>query len=432
MKRKYANCMVTIVSLLLLVAAIYQLTGLRHNTLLRQQYMSDLAYSNNIRFGLFNVEKWKSSVTEIIIKKVDELQFDQTLRRAMQLQIENALYELIKQIEIYLNKDKKQGNWLTQTLKSVAYNIVFDADKFKSQVPQWANDVVQTIINESNKEELKRLILEKFNDYMNQTITPSNINVEDYLTAKYGFTGFTECKEWLTSESRNLSQELWGATWFIICCISIIYIIYFLSPHDFRQAGLYFTGLAGVIVLLAGGLLAPMIDIDARIPEINFELLGEPVIFRDQVLFFESKSIMNLVDILITQGDAQTASIGVLVFTFSIIFPTLKILVSVLAYPFPQLVDRNVFTRFFALKSGKWSMADVLVVAIFMSYIGFRSLIGSQVDYLSNIEGVNMLSTHEHTSLQMGFFLFAAFCFGGMAFASYVSYRLKIKGLSHR
>ena len=135
-----------------------------------------------------------------------------------------------------------------------------------------------------------------------------------------------------------------------------------------------------------------MIEIDA-ISEVNFELLGESIVFYDQVLFFESKSVIDLVKILIEHGDVQTAAIGALVFTFSIIFPTLKLIVSVFAYPFPERIYRNKITRFFALKSGKWSMADVMVVAIFMSYIGFRSLIGSQLDHLSNIKELNGFNT---------------------------------------
>lgn len=51
----------------------------------------------------------------------------------MHTQIEKALYELINQIEIYLNQDKRQGNWLTQAFKTVAYEIVFDSEKFKNR-----------------------------------------------------------------------------------------------------------------------------------------------------------------------------------------------------------------------------------------------------------------------------------------------------------
>jgi hypothetical protein len=227
----------------------------------------------------------------------------------------------------------------------------------------------------------------------------------------------------------ELRKAAWLSTWLIILSIVVLFAIYFLTPSLYRNAIHFYSGLLGVMTLLAGGLLTPMIDIDARIAEVNFELLGETILFKNQVLFFESKSIFDVVRILIEQGDAQTAVVGALIFTFSIIFPALKIIISALAYPFPRATNKYSVVRFFALKSGKWSMADVMVVAIFMSYIGFQSLIGAQLNSLGNVRGFNMLSTHEHTTLQMGFFLFTAFCFSGMVFAYYVANRMREKGL---
>ena len=47
------------------------------------------------------------------------------------------------------------------------------------------------------------------------------------------------------------------------------------------------------------------------------------------------------------------------------------------------------------LKSGKWSMADVLVIAIFMAYIGFNGLVGSQMEGLSrSSEAVEIFTTN--------------------------------------
>ena len=68
--------------------------------------------------------------------------------------------------------------------------------------------------------------------------------------------------------------------------------------------------------------------------------------------------------------------------------------------------------RFFAFKSGKWSMADVMVVSIFMAYIGFNGMIASQLELITRgaaSAGVDVLTTNG-TALQPGFFMFLAFC----------------------
>ena len=54
-------------------------------------------------------------------------------------------------------------------------------------------------------------------------------------------------------------------------------------------------------------------------------------------------------------------------------------------------------------------MADVMVVAIFMAYIGFNGIVGSQMDSLSRTETVEIFTTNG-TKLLGGFYLFLSFC----------------------
>jgi hypothetical protein len=54
-------------------------------------------------------------------------------------------------------------------------------------------------------------------------------------------------------------------------------------------------------------------------------------------------------------------------------------------------------------------MADVLVVAIFMAYIGFSGLIASQLSGIADAgSGVRVMTT-DGTSLLVGFYLFLGF-----------------------
>jgi len=51
-----------------------------------------------------------------------------------------------------------------------------------------------------------------------------------------------------------------------------------------------------------------------------------------------------------------------------------------------------------------------------MSYIGFSSIVGSQLDFVSSFENAKILSTPEYTTLQMGFYIFTAYCISGIVF----------------
>ena len=97
-------------------------------------------------------------------------------------------------------------------------------------------------------------------------------------------------------------------------------------------------------------------------------------------------------------------------------FPILKLVSSFLNCNYHSKFGRSKFIYFFTFKSGKWSMADVFVVAIFMAFIGFNGIVSSQLSQLNNVsENVEILTTNG-TNLQAGFYLFLLFCIGGLFF----------------
>lgn len=166
-----------------------------------------------------------------------------------------------------------------------------------------------------------------------------------------------------------------------------------------------------------------MIDMEAKITDLSFMLFNHPVSFKDQVLYFQSKSILDVFNVMITHKEVQMKLVGILVVSFSVIFPIFKMLSS-LAYYYDYCGARQYkIVQFFVLKSGKWSMSDVLVVAIFMAYIGFNGIINSQLENLHTAgEALNVMSTNG-TSLQPGFFLFFSYALLAMFLSSYLHAR---------
>jgi hypothetical protein len=66
-------------------------------------------------------------------------------------------------------------------------------------------------------------------------------------------------------------------------------------------------------------------------------------------------------------------------------------------------------------------MADVMVVAIFMAFIGFNGIVGNQLEQLrEGAEPVKMI-TSNGTQLLSGFYLFLSYCLLGLLFSSRLS-----------
>ncbi len=150
----------------------------------------------------------------------------------------------------------------------------------------------------------------------------------------------------------------------------------------------------------------PMIDMEAKISEMKFMLLDHPVHFENQVLYFQSKSILDVFWIMITHPTIEMKFVGILMVGFSIFFPFVKMVSSLVYFYDLKGLRENIMIKYFVLKSGKWSMADVLVVAIFMAYIGFNGIISSQFGNLGSAGQDLVILTTNGTSLQPGYYLF--------------------------
>jgi uncharacterized paraquat-inducible protein A len=100
--------------------------------------------------------------------------------------------------------------------------------------------------------------------------------------------------------------------------------------------------------------------------------------------------------------------VGVLVFLFSVLFPLAKQIASVI-FIYVSKARTNKVIRFMVFKTGKWSMADVMVIAIFMSYIGFSGIITEQLKQIESIASSMEILTTNRSSLLTGFFFFTSF-----------------------
>ena len=183
----------------------------------------------------------------------------------------------------------------------------------------------------------------------------------------------------------------------------------------------YILLVLSLIILLVAGVTTPMIDMEAKISHMSFVLMGHPIHFENQVLYFQSKSILDVFWIMITHKDIQMKFVGVLLITFSIVFPLLKIASSLGYYYNYHHARANPVIRFFVLKSGKWSMADVMVVAIFMAYIGFNGIITSQFGQLRSAAQEVVLLTTNGTSLQPGYYLFLTYTLLALFLSGFLS-----------
>ncbi len=273
-----------------------------------------------------------------------------------------------------------------------------------------------------NREKIKDYLLRKLDQYADKTFSEIDYGLHDQILTRHGYTDRIACILGIESEIQELNNksQLTRYLLFFLILAQIVFLIFFknISKAEFTL----FIILSSAILLV--GLLIPMIDIDARISKMSFNLLGEPIEFNNQVLYYKSKSILEVVQLMLIQGKFELITVGLLVLTFSVLFPMTKLISSILLIHYP-LLNESPFLKFMVFKTGKWSMADVMVVAIFMYYIGFSGILSEQLKQLETItKSIDLLTTNEST-LQLGFYTFTIF----VIFSMLISGKIQDQGV---
>jgi hypothetical protein len=165
----------------------------------------------------------------------------------------------------------------------------------------------------------------------------------------------------------------------------------------------------GSIILLILGVSLPMINIDARLNKFIFSLVGHDISFDEQSLFYQSKSILDVTQTLIESRGIDLKIVGILILCFSVVFPAFKLVLSSL-FVYSKKISESRLVKNVIFYLGKWSMADVFVVAMFMAYIGFEGIVSNQLQGIERNEGGFAIETVNYSGLAVGALYFTTYC----------------------
>ena len=101
--------------------------------------------------------------------------------------------------------------------------------------------------------------------------------------------------------------------------------------------------------------------------------------------------------------------VGFLILLFSIVLPFLKMVLTTI-YLYVKAAQKSSFVKTVIFYLGKWSMADVFVVSIFMAYIGFYGLLSSQLSTMAGGSDSIRIETVNYSEFSPGIIFFTLYC----------------------
>ncbi len=395
-----------ILSLIVLASLATLCQQIISNSALNQQNKQDSAEINSIKYGLFSINKWKEQLAVIIAEEINKLSLSNANELQLKEHIEIQLKGLIDNVDKKIrasNKGTAKG-WIKQSFINAFVNM----KDIKDGIPEYADAIITEMTKSQTEHHLKNIVKRRIEKYFDKTFELQDLSHLNHILQRTGTPDIETARHKLSQEI-SINQRVINQETYLFITLSIVLFLVAGVSKRALAGPQYVLLLLVLVTLLLAGVTTPMIDMEAKISEMRLVLLNHPIVFVNQILYFQTKSILDVFWIMITNEEAQMKFVGLLMIAFSIVFPLLKMLSSLAYYYNFHKARTNLLIQFLVLKLGKWSMTDVLIVAIFMAYIGFNGIITSQFGNLNSTDQEVVILTTNGTSLQPGFYIFLTY-----------------------
>ena len=388
----------------LFIISIFSAFKIFKSEQLQQQHKDELVTLSSIEYGLLNVDTWENLLADIIPTELQDFNDDNdgADNEDMKKNVGALLKTLIDDYE--KTTQKKNSGGLFGSVKNSLYASAFDG--IREDIPMLTDKVMSYLDVKNNTDGIKQYIITLLKKYTEGTFERTDYTAVNTIIKKHN--GETSANTFTILQEKTTTLQKDSKIYKTLLISSFFgFLLFVFFAKNFSKIE-YLLALLFSFLLLFLGVTLPMIEIDARISEISFSFLNESMTFKDQVLFYKSKSIYEVVTLMMSQHKFDLIAVGSLIFLFSVLFPISKLISSVL-YLVSSKLKENKVIQFLIFKTGKWSMADVFVIAIIMAFIGFEGIITDQLNQLESVtESVDILTTN-NSSVLFGFYSFTAF-----------------------
>jgi len=412
------------ISVLLLLPAIW-FTGLTVNGLAeRRDLRTDLAELQHVRYGILSADQWRGIIGPILNAQVDKLDLNGQAKNLRPM-VEHSLNSLLDSIQKQMSAPKHASSNAKPLAgsKSTAAPGGFTAppmmvnmivNSLRPHIPEYTNVVLAELSKSQNQKAFKESIRTVLNDAVKNTFSSVDMSTYNAILKRHGCSAGADCEEQLRNRIQQADSKLNRDYLIVLASAALAFILLTATRGALSQPAVLVLMLF-CLAMLAGGVLSPMLEVEVRVTRLDATLLGAPIEFRDQSLYYRSKTVLEVSRTLLEMHRPAMSLVAILVILFSVVFPVLKMLALSASLFRPSLLRDSRIVRILAFELSKWSMADVMVLAIFMSFIAFNGVIEGGMGGIRSQPAVQqlVLPTDSSTILP-GYYLFIGFCVGSI------------------
>jgi hypothetical protein len=404
-----------IASILLLLPAIWFSWLTVEGLAARRDLRTDLAELQHVRYGILSADQWRAIIGPILNAQVDKLDLAGQSKNLRPM-VEHSLNSLLDNIKQQMSAPKPASSKPRPatagppalTAPPMMVNMIINS--LRPHVPEYTNVVLAELSKPQNQKAFKESVRTVMTDAVNNTFSTVDMTTYSSILNRHGCASGPACEETLRNRIQQADTQLNRYYLIVLAAAALAFILLTVRRPVLSRAAVVVLMLF-CITMLVGGVLSPMLEVEVRITRLDATLLGAPIEFRDQSLYYRSKTVLELFQTLIEMHRPAMSLVAVLVLLFSVIFPALKMLALSASLFRPSLLRNSRIVRLLAFELSKWSMADVMALAIFMSFVAFNGVIEAGMAGIRANPAVQQLVIPTNSSTILpGYYLFIGFC----------------------
>jgi hypothetical protein len=377
----------------------------------RRLMRTDLAEITNARYGILSADQWRNLIGPMLNAQVDKLDL-KGQSKTLRPMVERSLYALLDSMKTPKTSPGAKATGKPGGIEGMFVNKMIDS--LRPHVPEYTDVVMAELAKRQTQKAFRDSIRGVLAKAVANTFGNTDMTTYNAILTHYGCSDGATCEETLGNKIAEADTKL-NRYYRTVLASAALGFILLMAGRLAPSRGAVVVLMLFCLAMLAGGVLSPMLEVEVRVTKIDATLLGTPIEFRDQSLYYRSKTVYEVFQTLIHMGRPEMTVVGVLVILFSVVFPTLKMLALAASLFRPALLRTNRFVKLLAFELSKWSMADVMVLAIFMSFVAFNGVIGSAFDGLRTEPNVQQVLIPTNASkILPGYYLFIGFCVGSI------------------
>ncbi len=373
----------------------------------RRLIRTDLAEITHARYGILSADQWRAIISPILNAQVDKLDL-KGQSKSLRPMVERSLYALLDNIKTQMTSPNAKASGRPGGGNAMLVNMIIAS--LRPHVPEYTNVVMAELAKPETQRSFRDSIRGVLTDAVTNTFGTTDMTTYNAILKRYGCASGAACEETLGKKIAEADTRVNRYSLTVLASAALGFIV-LMAGKPALSRGAVVVLMLFCLAMLAGGVLSPMLEVEVRVTKLDATLLGTPIEFHDQSLYYRSKTVLEVSQTLIQMGRPEMTLVAVLVILFSVVFPALKMLALGVCLFRPALLRTNRFVKLLAFELSKWSMADVMALAIFMSFVAFNGVIGSAWDGLRGVPNVQeVLIPTNASKILPGYYLFVGFC----------------------